>query len=89
MCSCNTYKINHVINQHKDLNKFQEQTTQDSLAHPPSPPKCSTKNIRSLNQTPTLRSLKELFNKLSVIAEIKTIVKRNLKLGNNDGRTTH
>lgn len=55
-------KINHVINQHKNLNKFQAQTTQDSLSHPPSPPKYSTKNIRSLNQTPTLGNLKELFN---------------------------
>lgn len=68
-------KNNHVINQHKNLNKFQEQTTQDSLSHPPSPPKYSTKNIRSLNQTPTLGSLKELFNKLLVVVKMETTVK--------------
>lgn len=58
-------KINRVLNHHKNLNKSQEETTQDSLSHPPSPTNTPLKNIRSRNQTPTLGNVKDLFNQVS------------------------
>lgn len=42
-------KINHVINHHKNPNKFQEETTQHSLSQ-----NTPLKKYLSLNQTPTL-----------------------------------